>query len=254
MQIKNFVLFKNGKKLWIVIAIGLFIALSLIVYAIIQVAKNSNGISFNNLANILSQNELYDLTSYYSESSVTVISNKNRNTYNINEWYKKINNENEYFKFDILNNIDSSTTSYVFKDNTLKVKNTNQSSEFVLDNYSIRKNNILSFATFLALYSDSKNLNCKYVKIEENEDDNNITTKLIFNFSGNDYQSNEFYNKYKDILDGGIKISSIELILDKKNNIPKSLNAYDSKGKVWIDLDYKIFKTNEKFDDKIFDF
>ncbi|MNP87530.1 hypothetical protein D3C76_1884840 [compost metagenome] len=52
----------------------------------------------------------------------------------------------------------------------------------------------------------------------------------------------------------GMDIESLELVLDKKTNIPLELNIRNEKDKIWAAITYKVFNINEKIDEKVFAF
>ena len=245
----------KSKRLWLIVGSALIVSLFLIFSVFYSLNSNSsNGMNFENLFEMLSKNELFNLSGYYSTAEITVISNKNRNVYSVEEWYQKLNNTNqEKIKFSIENG-DNSLTTYLFKDNTLQVKNTNQIGVYNLNEYVLKKTNLMSFSTFLSIYDDAKKYKDKYFDIEETEDDGRACLKITFKNLESIKNEKDLYQKYSEIFDNGIKLKSIEAIIDKKKNIPIALNVYDNKNKIWIDIDYKGFELNPKFDEKVFDF
>lgn len=255
MVIKTYISRLHIKKLWVEIFIAVAIAAILIVYSLIKVLNGKNDMIFDNFFNSLQKNELFNMTSYCVESQITVVSNKNRNVYNISEWYKRKDDQNEYFKFNIKSN-QGSITSYIFKDNVLQVKNSDQESIYLLKDYVIKKTNIMSFATFVSLYNDINKYQLKNCTIQEQKNnDNTITIKINFNdINKLSEENNEFYQKYKELFDYGIKLKTIQVIIDSNKSIPLSMSVSNNKNEIWIDIDYINFKINEEFDDNIFDF
>lgn len=245
----------KSKRLWVIIGGALVVSIFLILSVLYSLNKcSSNGMNFENLFDMLSKNELFNLSGYYSNAEITVVSNKNKNVYNVEEWYQKADHTNqEIFKFNIQNS-DNSLTTYLFKNNTLQIKNTNQISMYNINEYIFKKTNLMSFATFLSIYEDSEKYKDKYFDIEETEDDNRACLKVTFKNLESIKDDKELYEKYIDIFNSGVKLKTIEAIIDKKKNIPLALNVYDNKNKIWIDIDYKGFTLNPKFDEKTFDF
>lgn len=253
MRINSFLINFKSKKLWYIMSLAIFVSFFLIFTVISLLSKTPNGMKFENLFEMLSKNELFNLKSYHSNAEITVISNKNRNVYNIDEWYQKSEDGKEMFRFDIKNS-DGSITTYIFKDNTLQVKNTGQLATYILNDYVVKKTNLTSFMTFISIYDDAKEYKDKFFKVEEIEDDDKLCLKVIFSNINDMKQDQVLYQKYQDIFDSGIKLKKMELIIDKQKNLPVVLNIYDSKDKILIDIDYKAFEVNPKIEQKVFDF
>lgn len=262
MFVKNFVIDLKGKKLWIIIGLALITSITLIILSFVQVSKGSNGISFDNLFSMLSKENIFNMSSYYSECEATVLSNKNRNVYNFNEWYQKNKSGNETFRFEFLNNGTPSTT-YIFKDNILQVKNIDQISVYSIEQYLIQKTNLFSTVTFIDMYNKiengikdktTKDEVSKCFKIENKSDDSKIYLTILFSKENIRKSYLEMCKMLDGLLSQGMNVERVELVLDKKTNTPNLLNVYDDKDKIWLAITYKTFKINAEIDEKIFAF
>lgn len=139
------------------------------------------------IENILNEN-----LSYKSEAQVTIYSNKNENTYIINQEETK-----EYSKLEVVSKGDISGLILEYKENKMILKNTELNLEKIFDNYKELSGNYLFLKTFVKEYLESEN--CQVLEDEEN---------IIIKISLLEFNK---YIKYK------------ELYIDKKTGLPNKL-------------------------------
>ena len=139
------------------------------------------------IENILNEN-----LSYKSEVQVTIYSNKNENTYIINQEETK-----EYSKLEVVSKGDISGLILEYKENKMILKNTELNLEKIFDNYKELSGNYLFLKTFVKEYLESEN--CQVLEDEEN---------IIIKISLLEFNK---YIKYK------------ELYIDKKTGLPNKL-------------------------------
>ncbi|MEG1363909.1 MAG: hypothetical protein RSC92_05720, partial [Clostridia bacterium] len=116
MFVLNVSMFKS--KIYILIICAIVIAMSLVVYSMYNVfnVNTNDNITFENC------------TSYYLVYDLTVVSNKNNNTYKIEETY---DGNNFLFKFkDFCNN----DVEYKIINNELSISNASQLNKYILQN------------------------------------------------------------------------------------------------------------------------
>lgn len=254
MFLRSMVISLNRKKLWCIFGIALSVAAILISVTFIHVVNNSNGIKIPNIGEFLKKNNIFTATSYYCEYEVTTISNKNKNTYNMKEWYKKNLQEYENFRFEHKTSLGDDII-YLINNESIKVKNTSQKSEYVLSEYMVKKSNLISVATFTNLYNKINNkleLFQKYnITIASYTNENKIHNYIDLSKAPTNLES-EIYAEAFEIKDIVNKVSKIELVLDSDNKKPVELNVYDKKGAIWIAVSYMNFEINTEIKDEIF--
>ncbi len=265
MYIKNIMFSLKSKKIWIVIILAVIVAAILICYTtfcVVNNVKNKEYLNeYSSIISSLGKENIFNATSYEAEYELTVISNKNRNVYNVKEWYlnkSQDKNTNEYFKY-ILSGSSNEEAIYLIKDNTLTIKNYNQIGEYKLENYIGYNTNLMSIKTFVDLYKNIENeivnnnsVCCFKTSSKLNED--NICLYIQFLNNAKIDESCNLCEKYKDILKYGLNIDSIELILDFKTKIPISINIYDKNMNIIMSITYKSFVLNNQKDEKVFAF
>ena len=138
------------------------------------------------------ENILNEDLSYKSEAQVTIYSNKNENTYIINQEETK-----EYSKLEVVSKGDISGLILEYKENKMILKNTELNLEKIFDNYKELSGNYLFLKTFVKEYLESEN--CQILEDEEN---------IIIKISLLEFNK---YIKYK------------ELYIDKKTGLPNKL-------------------------------
>lgn len=246
MNIKGFRI-KNQKiqKLWIIVSLAIIMAIVLIFLAFFIIFKTSEEVEYTS--------NLFECDSYYTSYTVTTYSNKNQNTYNMEEYYKKDDN-NANFRFNTKN--ENNNYSYIIKNNLFTIKSDEQINKY--ENYLNEELNlnILSFSTFSDLYKNSSNIESKnqYIKINIEEKNEYIVYTILFDKNIISNNSENYLEKYIKKLVDDMKISKLQLIVENKTNIPKEYIVYTEGDKAYIDMVYNEFKINAKFDEKVFSF
>lgn len=259
MFVKNIVVKFSQKRLWVIIASAVLVAIVLITISIIavsSVARNRYKDGYQSIVEALNKENVFNATSYYTEYEATTISNKNRNVYVVKEWFTKKDENNLWFKFEMTNSLNQ-TIVYIIKDNTLTVKNYDQINVYVINNYMTKTTNLMSIYTFVSLYKSlEEQINIgtpsNLFVINNSVDDSKIHLNIEFELNNALEERTVIYEKYSDILSYGLDIKNIELQLDKKSNLPNQINIFDSKSNIYLAITYKFFKINEKFEDKVF--
>lgn len=154
------------------------------------------------IENILNEN-----LSYKSEVQVTIYSNKNENTYIINQEETK-----EYSKLEVVSKGDISGLILEYKENKMILKNTELNLEKIFDNYKELSGNYLFLKTFVKEYLESEN--CQILEDEEN---------IIIKISLLEFNK---YIKYK------------ELYIDKKTGLPNKLIIKNSDKQIKVCIIY----------------
>lgn len=237
---------KKVQKIWVAIIIAVIVAVSLIITSFYLVFNSKNKIS---------SQDLFDFSSYYTKYNVVTYSNKNQNTYTMEEYCKK-ENSNLKFRFNTIS--DNANYSYIVTPDSFSIKSENQINEFNNYNYLQKNTNVLSLATFVEIYKivDDKIKENKFsnngIKLELEQRDDITSYNIIFESTKID-ETNELY-KYKEALVNGMKVSKLELIVDNKTKLPAEYIVYLESGKAYIDIVYDEFKINPKFEEKVFSF
>lgn len=256
MNIKGFRV-KNQKvqKLWIILLIAITIALILIITSFFTI--------FSTPKNKFNKEELFNFNSYYTKYKIVTYSNKNQNTYMMEEYCLR-DNEDTSFRFNTLNS--NNNYSYIVTNNTFYIKSQNQINEFKNDNYDINfSTNILSLATFINIYEKISNIIDNNLfkenygittKVEEKDEyiSYKINLEATDKLKEQEYISEDSLNVYINKLAGDMKISALELILDKEKYIPKEYIIYTNDNKAYVDVIYEEFEFNPKIEEKVFSF
>lgn len=208
----------KSKKRWIIFVIITTILLFLIgIFLMIrQIDKIQNGSKFKGNLDL-------NFTNYYTEYDMTVISNKNVNTYNVKEWHKEgVITKLEYL--DYMKNV----VTIVLEGNICSITNSGNTARLMINNmYNNR--NIASLSTFHHMYNSNKPECCcektKYVKEEE------IIASINF--------KQGCTCGCKAMVDE-LGISKLELILVE--GIPKNYIVYDKNKKEYISIVYNIYE------------
>lgn len=248
MNIKGFrIKDQKVQKIWIAIFIAIVVAISLIVTAFFLVFNQGKNISVE---------DLFEFSSYYTKYNVVTYSNKNQNTYIMEEFCMKDKNDSLKFRFNTTN--DTANYSYIVTPNSFSIKSEEQINEFNNYNHLQKNTNILSLATFIEIYLkankiiEENNFSTSGVKIEIQQKDDIVSYNIIFE-DKNSKKDDELY-KYKETLVDGMKVSKLELILNSKTKKPVEYIVYLESGNAYIDIIYDEFKINPKFDEKVFSF
>lgn len=247
MNIKGFKI-KNQRlqKIWVAVVLAFTIAIVLIVTSFFLIFKKSSEFKF-------SKEDLFDFTSYYTKYSITTYSNKNQNTYQIEEYCIR-NNSDIKFRLNTIN--ENNNYSYIVTNNSFCIKSENQISEFKKNNYLEENTNILSLATFIDIYCKTdkiikeNNFNNSGIKLEIEEKNNKICYNIIFEKNNN----SDDISIYKEALVDGMKIYKLQLVLDNETKKPLEYIVFLENGNAYVDITYDEVKINEKIDEKVFSF
>lgn len=238
LNIKN--ILKNKLTILFFGIISVLIILSIIIYTLAMKTNILRGTPIGNIiGRIGKDSNVLNMTSYYAEFEITVRSNKNINTYIMNEWYKKDIGTRQEF-------LDSSNTKVVILTlvNKTIIQNENQKNIMMLDEYITKYTNVLSINTFLNIYSEYKNKKCCF-SANSYEKVNNINMIL-----DNTCKMGENCTcSVKDIVE---QVSKIELKLDKNSGKPLTYIVYDHNKNECISIVYNKFDINADINDSVF--
>lgn len=173
--------------------------------------------------------DIQSISSYYLEYDMTVISNKNINTYFVKEWYK----ENIGSKFEYLDYM-KNTFSIVLNKDSCYIKNSGNKA-YILTQNIYENENISSLSYFMKMWKDS--CNCKKEGTNKN-DENRYVIKATNNDNCN----------LKEVLDN-LKVDKLELVL--KENKLLTYTIYSS-GEEYISIVYRKQELNCNIDDSAF--
>lgn len=237
---------KGTRKIFIIISSALIIAIFLIIFALNNMINSSSKLK--------KEYNIFSLVDYYLKAQVRVVSNKNSNDYEMEEFYLNSNEEEKYKM--ITTNNDGQKIEYIIGNGSLLIKNEGEKSEYMLSNYVVKKDNLLSLSTFIQICNDillNKNLiNSSCVKFETIVADNLVRYKIVFVENNLEMHECEFCDKYRNILKDGINISKMELVYDTLSNKPVQYIVYSSDNEAIIDMQILEFYINNNFDEKIF--
>lgn len=227
------------EKLWLILLFAFSMAILLIIISFYIVFGNSKNKYINK--------DVFECNSYYTKFNVTVFSNKNQNTYQMEEFFCK-DGQNKKYRFNTINN--ELNYSYIINNNKYYISSDAQISK--IDNYDslLDINNIMSLSNFIELYNylreHQNNTKIKNkIKIEENKKDNITLYRIFFeDIKNNDEKIFEIYNIFK--------ISSIELTID--DNKPIEYVIYNDNKCALFDITYIESEINKKIDEKVFSF
>lgn len=140
--------------------------------------------------------------------------------------------------------------SYIISNNTLCLKNDNQIENINMENYDVKKKNLISIATFFDIYNKVfYNIKTDNIKIESKTvNDNNIYSIIFYDKDDED----SYENQYIDILRGGMQIHKLELVVDNDTKLPIEFLVYNKKNEIFIEIKYDKFDIINNFDEKIF--
>lgn len=193
------------KKRYIIILICIFFIFFLIFYY--KNFLNGNNI-FKKSDEEIIENILKANLNYKTEAEVTIYSNKNENTYTINQ------EETEEHSFlEVTSKGDISGLVLEYQENRLILKNTELDLEKIFENYNELSSNYLFLRTFVQDYlvSEEKSIN--------QEDEETIIVKVTV------LDSNK-YIKYK------------ELYIDRRTGLPKKLIIKNSDKQIKVCIIY----------------
>ena len=210
----------QSKDKWLVFVITVVSAI--LVIAIVIMIDNIDRIKNGDLF----KGEL-DLSfkQYYLQADMTVISNKNINTYAVKEWHK----EGEYTKLEYLDYMKNKVVITLEK-NKCSISNSGNTAKFVMNNMLDNKN-IASLSTFAELYNNHTE-QCKCSKEKRIKD--NETIIIISFIEGCQCDCQKITQE--------LKITTLKLIL--VNNVPKNYIILDENKKEYISIVYNVFENN----------
>ena len=212
----NISLKSKGKLLFITFTITIVILIISIFLMISIINKTKNGKILNDKLDLTFSN-------YYTQYDMTVISNKNINTYNVKEWHKEgVVTKLEYL--DYMKNI----VTITLQNGSCNISNNGNTAKLVINNMSGNKN-IASLSTFGYIYN-LKHEGCNCSKTQHVKEDE-ITIKI-------DMKSDCMCECSKFSKELGV--SSLQLVI--VNNIPKNYIVYDKNKKEYISIVYNMFK------------
>ncbi len=194
------------KKIFIICVIFLCLFFCILSYKFFATGNNKN------IENIGEINDfILKIQNYESEANVTIISNKNSNTYNVKQ-HKEGNCQSQEI-------INDDGTGLIIENNQdrLIIKNTSLSVEKVFENYEEVAKNDIGFDSFV---SDLKNSE----QIDLTEDENNY---IVF------VKIKNAQNKY---------IENKTLYIDKKSNMIKKIEVKDVNNHETIIIEYTKFQ------------
>jgi len=208
----------NGRWITIAFLITLFILVASIILMIGMLDRIKNGEKIQDRLDLSFKN-------YYVQYDMTVISNKNINTYNVKEWHK----EDDTTKLEYLDYMKNTVTITV-KDSTCTISNNGNVAKLVINNMHENRN-IASLSTFGHLYNIScQNCGCEKTQhIKENE--------LVIRISLKAGCSCDCNNIAEEL-----GVSELELIL--VDNKPKNYTVLDKNKKEYISIVYNVYEKN----------
>lgn len=246
MLIKSIKIDKN-KRVWIIMLTAVIIAVVLIATTCILVGKEHK--KFTGITELLSDPDIFSTSSYYTEYLVHIQSNKNSNHYVMKEWYQKDKEEQEKFKYQMVNE-SGENVEYTIENNTLKMKSDAQKAEYSLSDYVVQKNNLLSLSTFIALYQkieqETQNTSDTCCKIETQTIDNFVYYRIIFDLEKVQKHQDtcNICKDYASILKKGNQVSKLELVVKQDSKLPSEYLVYNEKEEAYIDITYNLFEVN----------
>ncbi len=231
---------KNKVTVIIFCLISILVILSIIVYTLSMRLNIARGSSIKNIVEKLSgKSNILDMQSYYAEFEMTVVSNKNTNTYSMKEWYK----EDAGSRVEYLDSSESKVIILTLKDKTV-IQNENQKNSISITPNVFKYTNLANLSTFVKIYNQSLSKMCC--------------------FSANSYEKLDYINMIVDnVCEMGescnceeyeiVKnVSKIELKLDKNTGIPVTYIVYNNDKNEWISIVYKKFDINAKIEESVF--
>ena len=216
----NFVV-KSKKSMVVLVCVTLIVFILIICYITRVTEKIMYGKEINFTESNISMNK------YYAKYDMTIISNKNINTYSVKEWYDNNSNYSKLEYMDYMKNI----VMIENKDNMCYITNSGNAAKIVT-NGILENKNVSSLSTFVHLFSLA-GTNCACTK-------NVYTNENKFSFVLEIADENCEITKSL----GELKISKIEL--DVEDNKPINYVVYDENKKEYISIVYSEFILNEQ--------
>jgi len=219
----NISLKSKGKWVLIVFGVGVVIFVVSIFSMINVIDKIRNGEIFKGELD-LAFNE------YYVQADMTVISNKNINTYAVKEWHKE-----DYTKLEYLDYM-KNKVSITLNDNNCTIQNSGNTAKLVVNNMVDNKN-ITSLNTFGSMYNNHS-YNCECERQKHIKDKETIITIIL------NENCKCSCNCNKIVQD--MKIKTLKLIL--VDGVPKNYIILDKNKKEYISIIYNVFKDKVNID------
>ena len=212
----NFCVLVKLKRKIILLASVILVTLAITVMIIFTKDINKGNIEFK-------IDELLD--NYYTSYDMTIISNKNINTYNVQEWHEEgIRTKFEYL--DYMKNVITIETD----NKNCYITNNGNNAKLIIQNLYNNKN-IMSLSTFNYIYALVDG-NC-YCKKNIYSKDKEIIIEILLEMKCN-CEASKLANE--------LKISKLELIIVESK--PKNYIVYDKNKKEYISIVYNMFENN----------
>jgi len=203
----------NKKKLVLIIAVILCIAMVAILFFIFNKNTSKNLKTGNNMNSQEIVNYFLNISSYEVEISVEVNSNKNSNKYIMNQKYISPNICTQ----EVLEPSNIAGVKIIREDGSLRVENSNLNLSRIFDGYNYIADNCLDLSVFIKDYQNSELSSCQ-------EENNQIIMKTQ---SSNDNK----YTKYKTLYINKEDLKPIKMEI-KDDNQNASVNILYNKVKI----------------------
>lgn len=215
-----------NKKSIIIWSMCLFILVIIIIYFSFMINK----IKYGN--KIVLENNKINLTNYYTEYDVTVVSNKNINTYFVKEWYKEgVGIKSEYLDYT------GNTYTVINTPTAINISSTNNKAQILIYN-TYEKDNVLSLTTYINIFNKDIICNC---------------TKNIYEKTGEINIHYSICGNEKCMQTKGIKEMGITgFELNVKGNTPITYMVYTGNEQPYASILYSKFESNIVIDDGLF--
>lgn len=143
----------KNKKILILVSIIVVILLAIIfIKNNYKILKHGNNISNKSADEI--KEYILNIESYRAIATIKVKSNKNENTYKVEQQYNKKNNE---YKQEVIEPDDIKGVQFIYDGNTLKVENIKLELSKIYENYHYIDSNELSIVAFIEDYEADAN-------------------------------------------------------------------------------------------------
>lgn len=211
IHLKSFI---KWKIIILFLVIAIFVIVNFLMINLIDKVKNGEKVK-----------EKIDLTfsSYYTQYDMTVISNKNINTYSVKEWHK----EGEITKLEYLDYM-KNTVTITLQNNMCTISNNGNTSKLVVQNMYGNKN-IASLSTWGYIYNlVGKTCDCskeQYIKDGE--------TTIIINLKNEGLCECSKFSKE-------LGVSCLKVIFIDNN--PKNYIIYDKNKNEYISIVYNVYE------------
>lgn len=215
-------IFLKSKRKWLtfVVIFVVIIFTASIFMMFINIDKIQNGKFFNSNLDL-------SFSNYYVQYDMTVISNKNINTYSVKEWHK----QDAITRMEYLDYM-KNTVTITLQGDTCSIVNSGNTAKLVINNM-IDNKNIASLSTFAYLYEmvescTESSCNCSTTQRIK---DNDVVVNINLHQNCT-CRCNEFTKQ--------LKISKLELIF--QNGIPKNYIVYDKNKNEYISIIYNVYE------------